>query len=102
MITSRAGAAPLSGALCACPERAEVSPRATPTPRRRVLGSREKTRLENLNWDIEREPSSKEMDSAANKHRSRVMVGARKTDALIVKRLIEHAVRNRHGNLNWL
>src|ERR1700746_2067304 len=101
-MTSGAGAAPLSGALCACPDTPKGSPMATPSPRRRVVGSREKTRLENLNWDIETEPSSKEMGGAANKHRFRVMDGARETDALIVKRSIEHAVRTGTEALNWL
>src|SRR5271155_3373741 len=100
MITSGAGAA--LGALCARPGRAKVSPRVTPTTRRRVVGSREKARLANLNWDIETEPSSKEMDSAVNKKRLLVMDWARETDALIVERSIEHAARTGMEAFNWL
>src|SRR5271168_9934 len=100
MITSGAGAA--LGALCAYPGRAKVSPRVTPSPRRRVVGSREKARLANLNWDIKTEPSSKEMGGAVDKQRFVVMDGARETDALIVKRSIEHAARTGTEAFNWL
>ena len=99
-MTSGAGAA--LGALCACPERAKVRPRVTPSTQRRVVGSREKARLELLNWDIETEPSSKEMGSAVNKKRFLVMDWARETDALKVKRSIEHAVRTGTEAVNWV
>jgi hypothetical protein len=67
-----------------------------------VVGSREKARLANLNWDIETEPSSKEMGSAVNKQRFVVLDWARETDALIVKRSIEHAARTGTDAFNGL
>jgi hypothetical protein len=51
---------------------------------------------------METEPSSKEMGSAVNRQRFVVMDWARETDALVVKRSIEHAAGTGTEAFNWL